>query len=68
MSLGDESDSEPMSMDMLEDIRDGIQSRPRINLREQHYKIRDCILKKASGMERSVIINTKYEQSFTQIL
>ena len=68
MSLGDESDSEPMSMDMLEDIRDGIQSHPSINLREAHYKIRDCIFLKESGMERSVIINTKYEQSFTQII
>ena len=30
MSSGDESDAEPMSKDMLEDIRDGSQSHPRL--------------------------------------
>ena len=33
MSSGDEYDAEPMSTDILEDIRDGSQSRPRINRR-----------------------------------
>ena len=41
MSSGDESDAEPMSMDMLEDIRDGIQSHPIVNRREKRYRIRD---------------------------
>ena len=40
---GDGSDNEPMSTDMLEDIRDGSQSHPIINRREAHYKIRDFI-------------------------
>ena len=43
MSSGDESDSEPISADMLEDIHDGIQSHPSINSREAHYKINDHI-------------------------
>ena len=43
MSSGNESDAEPMSMDMLEDIRDGCQSHPSINRREACYKICDVI-------------------------
>ena len=42
-SYGDEYYSEHMSTDMLEDIRDGIQSRPSINRREACYKIRGYI-------------------------
>ena len=38
MDSGDESDDEPMSMEMLEDIRDGIKSHPRLNRREARYK------------------------------
>ena len=41
MSSGDESDAEPMSMGVMEDISDGSQSRPIINSRDAHYKIRD---------------------------
>ena len=33
ISSGDESDAEPISTDMLEDIRDGSKSHPRINRR-----------------------------------
>ena len=33
MDYGDESDDDPMSMDMLEDIRDRGQSHPNINRR-----------------------------------
>ena len=43
MSSGDESDAEPMSTDMLEDISDVSQSHMRINRREACYKICDCI-------------------------
>ena len=41
MSSGDESDSEAMSADMLEDICEGIQYHSSINRREAHYKISD---------------------------
>ena len=41
MSSGDESDTGPMSTEMLEDIRDSIQSHPRLNRREAYYKISD---------------------------
>ena len=34
MDYGDDSDDEPMSTDVLEDIRDGSQSRPNVNRRE----------------------------------
>ena len=40
---GDESDSEPISIEMLEYIRDGIQSYPGVNGREACYKVCDCI-------------------------
>ena len=43
MDSGDESDDEPMSMEMLEDIRDRSQSHPYVNSREARYKIRDHI-------------------------
>ena len=39
MSSVDEYDAEPMSTDMLEDIHDGSQSHPSINMREAQYKI-----------------------------
>ena len=43
MYLGDESDDEPISTDMLEDIQDGSQSRTSVNRRDARYKIRDHI-------------------------
>ena len=43
MLSGDESDAEPISTDILEDIRDVSQSRPSINRREALYNIRDHI-------------------------
>ena len=33
MSLGNDSDAEPMSAEMLEDICDSSQSHPRVNMR-----------------------------------
>ena len=43
LDSGDESDDEPMSTEMLEDIRDGSQYHPGLNRRDAHYKIHDCI-------------------------
>ena len=43
MSSGYESDAEPMSTDMLEDIPDGSQYHPIINRREERYKTHDLI-------------------------
>ena len=43
MASGDESDSEPMSTEILEDTRDGSQFHTSINSREARYKIHDCI-------------------------
>ena len=39
MDYGDESDDDPMSTQMLEDIHDGSQSHPNVNRREARYKI-----------------------------
>ena len=50
MSPRDETDAEPMSADILEDIHDISQSHPRINRIEARYKIRDCI--KQGQLER----------------
>ena len=40
---GDDSDAEPMSTEMLEDICDGSQYHPVVNRREARYKICDRI-------------------------
>ena len=42
MGSGDESDGDPMSTDMLEDIRDSSQSHPIVNRIETCYKIHNC--------------------------
>ena len=43
MDFGDESDNDNIFTEMLEEIHDGIQSHPKTNRREAHYKIRDRI-------------------------
>ena len=43
MDSGDESDADPMSTEMFEDIHDGSQSHLKINRIESHYKMRDHI-------------------------
>ena len=43
MSSGNESEDEPMSTEMLEDIRYGCQSHPSVIRIEARYKIRDRI-------------------------
>ena len=43
MDTGDESEDEPMSTEMLEDICDSIQPHQSVNRREAHYKISDHI-------------------------
>ena len=43
MDSGNESEYEPMSREMLEDICDGSKSHPNVYMREARYKIRDCI-------------------------
>ena len=43
MDSGNESDDDPISTDMLEDIHDISQYHPNINKREARYIIRDSI-------------------------
>ena len=43
VSSGNESDAKPMSMEMLEDIRNGSQSRPSLNRIDSQHNICDCI-------------------------
>ena len=40
LDYANESDDKPLSMEMLEDIRDGSQSHTNVNRREARYKIR----------------------------
>ena len=64
MDSGDEPDDEPMSKDMLEDIRGRIQYHPNVNRRESRYKIRDrnkprqsewkCALKATQNMGKGL--------------
>ena len=48
MDSDDESDDKPIYTEMLEDIRDRIQSFPKVNGREARYKIRDSIKQRQS--------------------
>ena len=48
INYGDESDHDLISTEMLEDIRDGIQTHPNVNRRKARYKIRDCIRQRQS--------------------
>ena len=43
MDSSDESDHDLISTEMLEDISDGSQTHPHVNIREERYKIRDRI-------------------------
>ena len=56
MNYGDESDHDLTSRDMLEDIRDGSQTHPKVNRREARYKIRYRI------MQRHPYTNTRSEE------
>ena len=55
MSSGDESDAEPMSMDMLEDIIDGSKSHTSKNSRKARYNIRDHI---KQGQAKGSLLST----------
>ena len=48
INSGDELDHDLISMEMLEDIRDGSQTHPNVNRREAGYKICDCIKQRQS--------------------
>ena len=48
INSGDESDHDLISTEMLEDIRDKIQTHPNVNKREACYKIRDRIRQRQS--------------------
>ena len=48
MDSGDDYKDEYISTGMSEDIRDGSQSHPSVNIREAHTKIRDCIKRRQS--------------------
>ena len=57
ISSGDESNSEPVSTDMLENICDGSQYHPSVNRREERYKIRDWI-KQSESEWKGVLLST----------
>ena len=54
MSSVNESDTEPMYTEMLEDIREGSQSFPIINRRGVSYKIRDLIKQGQAEWKRAL--------------
>ena len=55
ISLRDESDDEPISTYMLEEIRDGTQCHPSVNRRESRYKICDHIKQSQSEWKGSLL-------------
>ena len=58
MDSCDESEDESISTDMLEDIRYGSKSHPRVNRREARYKIYDCI-KQIQLEWKGVLLSTR---------
>ena len=52
---GDESDAEPMSTDMLEEICDGSQYHPSINKREVRDKIQYWIKQRKTEYKRALL-------------
>ena len=48
INSGDESDNDITYTEMLEDISDGSQTHPNVNIIEARYKIRACIRKRQS--------------------
>ena len=48
INSGDESDHDLISREMLKDIRDGSQTHPNVNRREEHHNIRDRIKQRQS--------------------
>ena len=54
MDSGDESDHDIIITEMLEDIRDGIQSHPNVNRRLYHYKIRNHIKQRQLEWKRAL--------------
>ena len=60
MDSGDESDDDPISTEILEDILDGSQSYRNINRREARYKICDRI-------KNHKVFNTVVKEIFARI-
>ena len=54
INSGDESDHDLISTEMLEDIRDGSQTQPNVNRREECYNIRDSIRQRKSERKRAL--------------
>ena len=55
MESGDESEDEPMSTDMLEEICDGSKSHPSVNRRQARYKIRDHIKQRQTEWKEALL-------------
>ena len=62
MASGYESDSEPMSRDILEDICDGSQSHPIINRIEACYTIRYCFKQRQTEWKGELLSTQNMEK------
>ena len=54
INYGDESDHDLISTEILEDIRDGSQTHPNVNIREARYKIHDRKKQRQSEWEGAI--------------
>ena len=68
MESGYESDDDPISMQMLEDDRDGSQFHLRVNRREAHYKIRDSIKQRQSEWKGALKLQKTCVNVYTRCL
>ena len=68
MSSGDESDAEPMYMDMLEAIHDRSKSHPSINRREACYNIRDRFKQRRAERRGELLSTRNMSKVYTRYL
>ena len=68
LDCDDESDDEPMSTEMLEDIRDVSQSHTNVNRIEARYKIRDLSKQRQSEWKGMLKATRNIGKGYTRCL
>ena len=68
INSGDESYHDIISTEMLEDIRDGSQTHPNVNIREARYKICDRIMQRQSERKGALKATQRMEKFYTRYL
>ena len=67
MDSGDDFDDEPMSTEMLEDIRDSIKSHPSVNRIEARYKMCDIIKQRQTEWKGALLSTQNMGKGFHKV-